>query len=576
MFIIASMSQLSTPRAKPQTESASVAARAISGETRGELWIALLVFATAILYLWPLRDYLSFNADEGVTLTMAERILHGQIPYRDFFTFVTPGSPYLMALWFKLFGPSYLVARNVLLTYAGIFGALTYLLARRLGGRSAALWAAALLILGCMPSRFLVLHNWDSTLFALLAIYCAQSWLGSAGWPLPFLLGITTSATVLTEQSKGAGLVLGLVIAALALNVPLRSRYRPRARELSAVVVGFAIPWAIVFAYFASQHAIPGMLADWLWPLHHFNSAVNREPYGAPPITVEALQDLFSSASWLVRIVLAAIGAPLLLISLLLLLTVAATVHAVILRRSTAPSRALDRRVLGGCMFLGVFLSVLSTGRADLNHLIYLTPLFIYLVPGIFDLSYGDIRHRGVRLFGTVGPLVAGLVLISFIGFGLITLLPAIKATTRVETPRGKVRMAYRDEVLPYVEKNVPPGAPLYVHPYQALYSFMTRTQNPARTAFLLPGMNTREQYHEVIGELEATKTPYVLLNPDFSDLMRITWPSAPAEIMATDPVESYILAHYRSCRVLNTSPQQTWRFYFMVRTNLPCPSNPR
>ena len=168
----------------------------------------------ACLYLWPLRDFVTFNANEGITLAGAERILQGQVPYRDFFTFVTPGSPYLMALWFKLFGSSFVVARSVMLVYAGLFAVITYRLALRMGSRSAALFAAALLTLGCIPFDLMALHNWDSTLFALLAIYCAQSLLEEPSSTFSFCLGCSTALTCLTEQSKGAGLLLGLGMAA--------------------------------------------------------------------------------------------------------------------------------------------------------------------------------------------------------------------------------------------------------------------------------------------------------------------------------------------------------------------------
>src|ERR1700692_1913788 len=112
------MSQLSILKDETQAGPSAAASRTGFAGERGELLIALLVFAAAILYLWPMRDFLSFNADEGVTLAMAERILRGQVPYRDFFSLVTPGSPFLMALWFKIFDTSFLVARSVLLVYA--------------------------------------------------------------------------------------------------------------------------------------------------------------------------------------------------------------------------------------------------------------------------------------------------------------------------------------------------------------------------------------------------------------------------------------------------------------------------
>src|ERR1019366_1300280 len=141
---------------------------------RSELFIALAVFFCACLCLWPLRDFVKFDGDEGFVLVGAERILRGQIPYRDFSAFYTLGSFYQMAILFKLFGDSLTVARTALLGYAGIFASVTYLLTRRVYGRSVALFAATLLIFGCIPLNFMALHNWDSTLFALLAIYCAQ------------------------------------------------------------------------------------------------------------------------------------------------------------------------------------------------------------------------------------------------------------------------------------------------------------------------------------------------------------------------------------------------------------------
>ena len=93
---------------------------------------AIAVFAMSCV--WPLRLYAGFGdhiQDEGIVIQGAARILHGEIPYRDFFSFYTPGSYYLYAGLFKVFGTSLLVARGMLLAYAALFSLLTYLLARR-------------------------------------------------------------------------------------------------------------------------------------------------------------------------------------------------------------------------------------------------------------------------------------------------------------------------------------------------------------------------------------------------------------------------------------------------------------
>jgi hypothetical protein len=63
-----------------------------------EWGIALLCFAVSCLYLRLFYDYSILNADEGIVLQGAQRILQGQVLYRDFFSFFTPGSYYWMAL----------------------------------------------------------------------------------------------------------------------------------------------------------------------------------------------------------------------------------------------------------------------------------------------------------------------------------------------------------------------------------------------------------------------------------------------------------------------------------------------
>ena len=79
-------------------------------------------------YLWLFRRYTSMEPDEGIVLQGAQRILRGEVLYRDFFSFFTPGSYYFLALLFKVFGSSFLVARSALVFFGGIYSAIAYLL----------------------------------------------------------------------------------------------------------------------------------------------------------------------------------------------------------------------------------------------------------------------------------------------------------------------------------------------------------------------------------------------------------------------------------------------------------------
>jgi len=538
---------------------------------RVELLIALAVFASACLYLWPLRDFLSFNADEGITLVYAQRILRGQVPYRDFFTFVTPGSPYLMALWFKLFGASLIVARSILLAYSGIFGAITYLLTRRNYDRTTALFTAAILILGCLPYRLLVNHNWDSTLSALLTIYCAQRLLETSIRFWWFSVSFAAALTFILEQSKGAGVLLGLALAAVVLSVSPKNRLQASVSKFCWAVAGFAIPMVILFAYFASQHAIGAMLEAWIWPVRHY-SMVNRLTFGTVPISAHDLHDMFTRGPLFQRTLIAFFSAPMFLIPVFTLLILASTTYLVVLRYKTVPSTTFDTPVLGGCVFFGVFLSTLATCRADMHHLLYLTPLFMYLMPSVFD-----IKHKSVRFLYRTRPIIACLLLFSFTSFGLITVFRASAPSTQTETRRGKTRYGYPDEVIRYVQDNVTEGQHLYVHPYQPLYSFLTGTTNPTRFDFLQPGMATTDQYESAIHDLAADQTKVVLLDPNFAaDKIPVFWPATPLKSIASDPVTDYILQHYRTCSFLNSNPPQVWSFYYMVRKGMDCPTSAR
>src|SRR5215467_14491074 len=121
--------------------------------------IALLIFALSVAYLCVFLRYSTIEPDEGIVLLGAERILHGQIPYRDFFSFYTPGSFYIVAFIFKLFGDSFAIARASVAIAGAVCSLITYLLARRTCLRSISIFAAILATTCGSAFRFLVLHN---------------------------------------------------------------------------------------------------------------------------------------------------------------------------------------------------------------------------------------------------------------------------------------------------------------------------------------------------------------------------------------------------------------------------------
>ena len=100
--------------------------------------IVIAVFVLSFLYLYIFRRYTTMEPDEGIVLEGAQRVLRGEILYRDFFSFFTPGSYYFLAMIFKLFGNTFTVARIVLLVFGSCYSVLAYLLSRRVCSRSIA------------------------------------------------------------------------------------------------------------------------------------------------------------------------------------------------------------------------------------------------------------------------------------------------------------------------------------------------------------------------------------------------------------------------------------------------------
>src|SRR5947207_11166686 len=177
-----------------------------------ERFLPLFIFVFCFAYLIVFRRYSTLEPDEGIMLQGAERIMAGQIPYCDFFSFYTPGSYYLLAGLFRVFGDSFAVARISLAVVGAICSVVTYVLARRVCSRGIALFAAVLATTAGAAFRFLVLHNPYSTLGCCLCLYAAVRLLETERVVWAFATGSLASLTFLIEQSKGAGVFLGLAV----------------------------------------------------------------------------------------------------------------------------------------------------------------------------------------------------------------------------------------------------------------------------------------------------------------------------------------------------------------------------
>jgi len=530
---------------------------------RSERFIALSIFVLSLLYLCVLRRHSGVDRDEGIILQGAQRILDGQVLYRDFFSFYTPGSYYFFALIFRVFGDSYAVAHTALATFGAVFSPITYLLARRVCGRQASLLVTGLMTVTAMPWRFLVIHNWDSTLWACLALYCAVRLLESPGTAWSFAAATFTALTVLSEQSKGAGLLLGLGAGSLVIGFTSKPLKLFTRSQLIAFAIGLCWPFVTTFIYFASHHALTAMLASWLWPLQHYSGA-NRVPYGYDNLTGNLRDRIFATASLGVRLFAmlvfsARTWVP--FVPILALPLLARLIFRRWRRLSTGPKWAYY--VLVSATISGLLASVVIA-RADYLHFVYLHPIFFLVLAWLLDGR--DIRHP---LFIRIAPVVGFCMSMSLLAMAGQSLF-AVRGDYGLNTRRGAISMSSPDRVISFVQSRVGPGEKMLIYPYNSTYYYLTQTYSPTRFDFYQPGMHTEEQLQEMLAEFSSHPTRVVLYELNFTQHLREAWPNTPTTSVAQDVLAEYIEREYRPCAMLNSEIQ------FMMRKDLECPKEKR
>ncbi len=523
----------------------------------------LLVFLLSLGYLCAFVRYSSLEPDEGILLQGGQRILDGQIPYRDFFSFYTPGSFYLLAAMFKVFGNAFVVARMSLAITGAACSVVTYALARRVCSRGFALLAAALTTVAGVAYRFLVLHNWYSTLLACLALYSAVRLLESRKPAWAFATGSLCSLTTMFEQSKGTGFCLGLGLSFLALRI-LGKKPLPKKSELANFTLGFLWPLLLVFAYFGAQHSVGIMIEDWFWPLRHYTSA-NHVPYGYQNWSDDARNLIFHSGPVWARAVKSLAVSPGFLVPVLPLVAVGLFGCCLVQGwRRRLPFEKGEHYVVVCSVLSGLLVSVLMV-RADIIHFMYLAPFWYVALAWILDAR--EFRSTSLR------ALRPYLVMLIAIAFGLMSLAILTRATgahNRVGTRRGVIVTGEQDTVIAYVQNNTVPGEKILVYPYLPLYYYLTGTRSPASLDYFQPGMNTPGQAKEIIASLHLQDVSIVVFEPSFAEKIGTSWPGTPVRSIANDPIGDYIARNYRVCRILNSASASS--FQFMVQKAKQCP----
>jgi hypothetical protein len=486
----------------------------------------LVLTACSVLYLYPFMRLLMHGTDEGTLIYAAERVAEGQVPFRDFFEVMGPGTFYWLALFFKIFGTTWFATRvSVILTSVATI-MLMYYLSRRL--QTGFEIVPPILFIATSfgllwPS---ISHHADSNLFALLSFAALLSWSDNRrNWML-FLAGVGAGLTTCFLQPKGTLLFLSFLAVLWCLSREER-KFRSSVAWLSA---GYAAVGLCVLTLFGAAGALPDLfMANVVWPLTRYGNT-NSIPYATGLVA-------FYWARWTTPLisqfgtVLGCTAGGVLIVPHLFIAALPLLLVALVFRRR----REAFSRLTAPYWIVGSAIWLSEIHRRDIMHLVYGSPLLVIL----FFYLYRQLRSRW-----TIQTLqLLTLCTIALAGFnGLIVLTAQTKTVTR----RGVVRTFGDDPVLGFLHARTKPGEEIFVYPFGPMYYFLAAVNNPTRYSFLTYDLNTDEQFLEVVRRLEERKVRYVIWDTILeNEGVKWAYPPNWAFRRKNQIVEPYLLEHY-------------------------------
>ena len=501
--------------------------------------------------------------DEGAVLTLASRILRGEIFYRDLDAYYFPGAPYLLAGWLWLFGESVNAARWLA---AGVFSCMLlglYSTAVQLLDRR----RAALVGLSLLNFKFLAWPAFTSYFYSDLALCFAFGAIalivGHERRGVALRLSAAGALTALATASKQSlGIYLALAASLLLAFPPAAGDTRrlsigKRLPEVGAFALGFSVVAIPLLGYFAAQglldslitsgllrpflHYMPtsgvsfGEMLAW-WRLGELRGLVGF-PYHVNPywtmlmnewLPGEALYPLY----WLVGEVFSR-G----------LYTSVVVVFALALWRCR---HAIRRRKAdqseGSLLMLTVlaFAVVLSAfPRADFLHVISVYPIVLLL---LFCLEAAG-RAKGSGSPRAITWRVAALVLLFLVVTSALATLRHRQQSYRMQVARADLYIdpanSWVESVLAYVEETLDSQDLLFVYGPDANYYFLTgHYYHPWRFTQIYPGQ---------VGGVRGTPLVATLREHPPKLVIRglLKWPGIPDVASYAQDLALFVTANY-------------------------------
>lgn len=471
-----------------------------------------LVFLCACVYLGWLaaaRFVLTLN-DEGIYLDGGLRVLHGQVPYKDFFSLTGPGTFALEAASFRVFGTTLAAARMPVVWDIAILTACLFWLVSKLSNQLTAVFASFIFLAFATLGETAVVanHRWDSSAWAVLAaaliIAAVDNKRSSA---ISFAAGIAVGiAAWCTPPVAMVAVALGACVVA----------YRATRGLIVSYAGGVAVALGAGLFWLTSKGVLPAMLDSLRWGASNYSGA-NRVWYGSVTGGYANLLHAGSAADSATTMVLLAF------------LTLPATLpflSAIWLWKRPSMSVVI-------LFTAGVALILSTYPRWDLNHLTWVSAPF-------YALAAALVARAPFRKAAAVMVLIAAGSCI------MVSIEQRLRETARV-TSLGTVHGKPADlDVMALIQARVKPSDTLFVFPYRPLLYFVTGAHNPTRYSFLQPGMFSEQDESDALGALRAHPPQWVFYTQVPPEAYLRIWPGSDPRRLQMPGIEAFLRENYQ------------------------------
>lgn len=458
--------------------------------------LVLILMLQVVLRIPFLQEPL--ERDEGAYAYIAQRMLAGEVPYRDYYDHKPPAVYFIYAGVFRLFGDTQESIRLFTLFFSLLITLAVFAAGYLLWGRAAALLAAFLYAL-FSGGPYIMGTSANTETFMVLPMLLAFIFF-LRGTGVDYLLaGIFSGLAVMIKQVSLLNfLAFPAYLLVRRLAAPEDFRLGRFLRENALLFSGVLIFPLLFILYFYSKGALPQFVNGTLF--ENLNYVRAQSWKWSHLIRVVSLEN---SAIWL--------------------LALAASVHVLWWDRN-------DRYLLlVGWMLLalgGVFL-----GKAFYGH------YFIQVIPAFCLLSaYGVVKYFSGPRNVLVGAAM-GILIFAMLGFALPAQLdiycssPDQKSAKKYSTDKFVVAK----EVSARLEKEMSPGEPIFVWAAEPQIYFYTRSRSASRYIYYYPlvirapGVEARRR--ELMRELESVPPRFIV------------WPDGR---VLNDPLFSFVKKYYR------------------------------